>query len=59
MANYKTGAQRYNDRMNKIFERSRASGHNSLHPETKGQIEKNKGEYEKKHNMAKKMSKAK
>lgn len=31
MANYKTGAQRYNDRMDKIFAKSEELGHHSLH----------------------------
>jgi hypothetical protein len=35
MANYKTGAQRYNDRMDKIFEKSEKLGHHSLHSSPK------------------------
>ena len=31
MANYKTGAQRYNDRMNKIFRKSEELGNHTLH----------------------------
>ena len=46
MANHTTGAQRYNKRMAEIFERSKAMGHNSLYPETKSQITKNKKAYE-------------
>lgn len=45
MANYKTGAQRYNDKMEKIFAKSEALGNHTLH-----------GSTEKKHSMAKKMS---
>ena len=34
MANYKTGAQRYNDRMDKIFKRSEELGNHTLHGST-------------------------
>ena len=36
MANYKTGAQRYNDRMDKIFEKSEKLGNHTLHGSTEG-----------------------
>lgn len=34
MANYKTGAQRYNDRMDKIFKKSEELGNHTLHGST-------------------------
>ena len=34
MANHKTGAQRYNDRMDKIFKRSEELGNHTLHGST-------------------------
>ena len=34
MANYKTGAQRYNDKMDKIFKKSEELGHHGLHSES-------------------------
>lgn len=36
MANYKTGAQRHNDRMDKIFKKSEELGHHTLHGSTEG-----------------------
>ncbi len=47
MANYKTGAQRYNDRMDKIFKKSVELGHHTLHGTTEA--------HEKKKHVAKKM----
>ena len=40
--------QRRNDAMFAMFERAKAQGHNSLHPESKKQIVKNKEKYESK-----------
>lgn len=40
MANYKTGAQRYNDRMDKIFKRSEELGNHTLHGSTEGSKKK-------------------
>lgn len=54
MANYKTGAQRYNDRMNKIFEKSEKLGHHSLHSGHEAHESKSQ---EKKEHMAKKILK--
>lgn len=34
MANHKTGAQRYNDRMDKIFKKSEELGNHTLHGST-------------------------
>lgn len=34
MANYKTGAQRYNDKMDKIFKNSEELGNHTLHGST-------------------------
>lgn len=58
MANYKTGAQRYNDRMDKIFKRSEELGHHSLHGTEEKEKKNNKLE-EKKEKMAKKIKKVK
>lgn len=39
MVNYKTGAQRYNDRMDKIFKKSEEAGHHTLHGSTEAKSE--------------------
>ena len=56
MANHKTGAQRYNDKMDKIFKRSEELGNHTLHGSTEKPDHRSEAM---KKSMAKKMTKKK